>query len=63
MPEPAPERTPPDDTTEMSREGIGWHWGPDPAFGFMTTHVGPRERCTGPDCEPEPDNTTEGEEQ
>jgi hypothetical protein len=31
-------------------EGIRWHYGPDPAFGFMTRHVGPRARCTGPDC-------------
>lgn len=26
------------------------HWGPDPAFGNLTRHLGAREDCSGPDC-------------
>lgn len=37
-------------TYRTSRESVGWHWGPDPAFGNLCQHVGPRETCTGPDC-------------
>lgn len=52
----------PEATTRARVEGVDWHYGPDPAFGFMTTHVGPRETCTGPDCEPEPAGETPGGE-
>lgn len=52
-------RTTPEGSAEV--EGVGWHWGPDPAFGNLTKHVGPRAQCSGPDCAPEsPGDAEEG---
>lgn len=37
-------------TNKAEREGVDWHWGPDPAFGNLCKHIGPKASCSGPDC-------------
>lgn len=37
--------------TEREVEGVDYHWGQHPEWGYLTKHVGgSRKDCSGPDC-------------
>jgi hypothetical protein len=48
------------DVPETPGDAETEHWGPDPAFGNLTKHIGPREQCSGPDCGPDEEEATDG---